>query len=60
MTTPNNRQATRVTVSRILLVVGAVCFFLAAITTAGADIFSATAWAWGFGGFSAWMLSGAV
>ncbi len=45
---------------RLLLVVSTVCFFLAAITVAGSDIFHGPAWAWGFGGFSAWVLAGAV
>jgi hypothetical protein len=45
---------------RLLLVVSAVCFFLAALTVAGSDILDAPVWAWGFGGFSAWALAGAV
>ena len=46
--------------SRVLLVIGAICFFLAAIIICGAKIFDSPAWAWAFGGFAAWMLSGAV
>lgn len=59
MTTPQ-RQTRSVTVSRILLVVAAVLFFLAAITVCGADIIKTPEWAWGFGGFAAWVLAGAV
>ena len=47
-------------VSRFLLVVAAICFLFAALTVAGSDILSGPAWEWGFGGFCAWTLSGAV
>ena len=45
--------------SRILLVIGCILFTLAALS-AGGVIASIAAWAFGFGAFAAWMLSGAV
>jgi hypothetical protein len=49
----------KMTGSRLLLFVSAVCFILAALTAAfGLDV--GPDWAWGFGGFAAWALSGAV
>jgi hypothetical protein len=47
-------------VNRILLLIGGVCFLIAALSAAdilnqvGPDL------AWAFGGFSAWTLSGAI
>ncbi len=55
MTTPQ-----RATTSKILLVVGAILFFLAALTETGSDIAGTPALAWAFGGFAAWCLAGAV
>lgn len=46
--------------SRILLVTGTVLFTLAAFAAGGDLLGGITAWCWGFGGFAAWMLSGAV
>ncbi len=60
MTQPAAPQRSPWYVSRLLLLIAAVCFFFAAITMAGSDIFNGPAWAWGFGGFSAWVLAGAV
>lgn len=50
----------KVPASKLLLAAGAVCFVLAAITVAGSSVLGAPAWAWGFGGFAAWCLAGAV
>jgi hypothetical protein len=47
-------------VSKLLLIIGAVCFFLAAVTVAGSNVLGAPAWAWGFGGLCAWCLAGAL
>jgi hypothetical protein len=58
MTTPAQYRYPQI--NRLLLVIGGVLFFLAAITFAGSSIFGAPAWAWGFGGFAAWCLAGAV
>ena len=46
--------------ARMLLIIAAVCFFLAAITASGSDVLNGPMWAWAFGGFAAWALSGAV
>jgi hypothetical protein len=46
--------------SRVLLVVGTVLFVLAAFAAGGDTLGGIAAWSWGFGGFAAWMLSGAV
>lgn len=46
--------------SRILLTVGAVLFVLAAFAAGGDTLGGIAAWSWGFGGFAAWVLSGAV
>jgi hypothetical protein len=46
--------------SRILLVAGTVLFVLAAFAAGGHMIAGITEWPWAFGGFAAWMLSGAV
>lgn len=45
---------------RILLVIGTVLFALAAFAAGGDTLGGITAWVWGFGGFAAWVLSGAV
>jgi len=45
---------------RILLVVGTVLFVLAALAAGGDTLGGIAAWSWGFGGFAAWVLSGAV
>jgi hypothetical protein len=47
------------TMRRVLLVIGAVLFTVAALT-AGGVLTGLNAWAFGFGGFAAWVLSGAV
>lgn len=48
-----------VTHSRLVLIIAVICFVLAALTEA-AGPFLGPAWAWGFGGFAAWVLSGVV
>jgi hypothetical protein len=45
---------------RILLVVGAVLFAIAAFAAGGALLGDIPAWSWGFGALGAWTLSGAV
>jgi hypothetical protein len=45
--------------NRILLVIGAFCFVIAALS-AGGVFTGQSLWAWGFGGFAAWCLAGAV
>lgn len=61
MNTPQKTSQSRhATISRVLLVVAMALFFLAAITAAGADLIHTPMWAWGFGGFAAWVLAGAV
>lgn len=62
MTTPQQPQPVVVTpfsLSRILLVIGFFLFVIASLC-AGDVITGLNAWAFGFGGFAAWMLSGAV
>lgn len=39
--------------ARLLFVIGAFCFLLAAVTAAGGEIFHADAQAWFYGGWSA-------
>lgn len=46
--------------SRILLVVGTILFILAAFAAGGHPLAGITGWSWAFGGFAAWVLSGAV
>jgi hypothetical protein len=46
--------------SRILIFIGAVLFFIAAIVADGARVLDTPMWAWAFWGFSAWLLAGAV
>jgi hypothetical protein len=48
-----------VSVSRLLLVVGCILFVIASLA-AGGVITGLSDWAFGFGAFSAWVLSGAV
>lgn len=48
------------TLKRILLLVAAICFLLAAFVFGGAKIVSSTGWQWVAGGLSAAALSGAV
>jgi hypothetical protein len=45
---------------RILLVIGTILFVLAAFAAGGDTLGGITAWVWGFAGFAAWVLSGAV
>lgn len=64
MTSPAAPQQQRpvygpVSIARILLVIGAVLFVIASLA-AGGVITGLNAWAFGFGGFAAWALSGAV
>lgn len=65
MTAPSQQQprpvvVTPLSLSRILLTVGAILFVLAAFAAGGDTLGGITAWSWGFGAFAAWMLSGAV
>jgi hypothetical protein len=46
--------------SRVLLVIGAVLFVLAAFAAGGHPLAGVADWSWGFGAFAAWVLSGAV
>lgn len=49
------------TINRVLLVVGGICFFLAALAECGTALPDGTpAFAWFFGGCAAWILSGAI
>jgi hypothetical protein len=48
------------TLRRILLAVSAALFVIAAFAAGGDEIGDITAWTWGFAGFAAWVLSGAV
>jgi hypothetical protein len=57
---PRAVAVTPLSLSRILLTVGAVLFVLAAFAAGGHVLGGISAWAWGFGAFAAWMLSGAV
>lgn len=60
MTAPAPRPAGHLYASRLLFIVAAVCLLLAALTAAGSDILGAAAWAWGFGGASAYVLAQVV
>lgn len=63
MTAPSARPpvpAPSLPLSRILLVTGTVLFAVAAFAAGGHPLAGVSAWPWGFGGFGAWMLSGAV
>jgi len=45
---------------RILLLVAAVLFVIAAFAAGGDTLGGITAWVWGFAGFASWALSGAA
>jgi hypothetical protein len=66
MTTPEPQPApARVVVAypsfrRILLVIGAILFTLAAFAAGGHPLAGIPDWPWAFGAFAAWVLSGAV
>lgn len=65
MTTPAPQQPARPVVAAHtlgwwLLVVSAVLFVIAAFAAAGEPLGDIPAWTWGFAGFAAWVLSGAV
>ena len=61
MTTPaQHAPVVAWSLSRILLVIATVLFVLAAFAAGGDPLGDIAAWAWGFGGFAAWALSGAV
>lgn len=47
-------------VSRVLLIIAAVCFLFAALTACGSRILDAPMWGWAFGAFAAWVLAWAV
>jgi hypothetical protein len=51
---------TPLSLRRILLVVGTVLFVLASCAAGGDTLGGIPAWTWGFAGFAAWVLSGAV
>jgi hypothetical protein len=46
--------------SRVLLVIGAILFVLAAFAAGGHPLAGVGEWPWGFGAFAAWMLSRAL
>ena len=46
--------------SRCLLLIGAILFTLAAFAAGGHPLAGITDWPWAFGAFAAWTLSGAV
>lgn len=63
MTTPEPQPvvvAGAWTLRRILLVAGCALFVIAAFAVGGDQLGGIPAWCWGFGGFAAWALSGAV
>lgn len=63
MTAPQQPQPVAVapySLRRILLVIGTVLFVLAAFAAGGDTLGGIAAWVWGFAGFAAWVLSGAV
>lgn len=43
---------------RLMLIVAAILFVIAALAAGG--IFTTPMWAWAFGGFAAWVLAGVV
>lgn len=47
-------------INRLLLLVGGICFLIAALSAAGILNQVGPDLAWAFGGFSAWTLSGAI
>jgi hypothetical protein len=57
---PPQRPVMKVSLSLILLVIGAGLFVLAAFASGGDTVGTVPAWSWAFGGFAAWILSGAV
>lgn len=57
---PRPVAAAPMPLSRVLLVTGTVLFVLASFAAGGHTLGGIGAWVWGFGGFGAWMLSGAV
>lgn len=57
---PPPRPVPPYSLSRILLVIGAGLFVLAAFTAGGDTVGTVPAWSWAFGGFAAWVLSGVV
>lgn len=59
-TPPQQAVVTTYSLRRVLLTVGAVLFVLAAFAAGGDTLGGITAWVWGFAGFAAWVLSGAV
>ncbi len=64
MTSPAPQQrpvaVVPVSLARVLLVISTVLFALAALAAGGDGLGEIPAWSWGFGGFAAWVLSGAV
>lgn len=47
-------------VNRLLLFIGGICFLIATLSAASLLKEAGPSLAWAFGGFSAWMLSGAI
>lgn len=59
MTAPQSPPRLPWSLERILLLAACVLFVIASLA-AGGWITNATAWSYAFGGFAAWVLSGAV
>ena len=59
MTTPAQTNQTRTVLHIVLIIIGTICFVIAALA-AGGTLTGTSFWAWGFGGFAAWCLAGAV
>jgi hypothetical protein len=59
---PNTRlpAAPPFSLARVLFIVGAAMFIIAAFAAGGHLIDDIPEWSWAFGGFAAWMLSGAA
>jgi hypothetical protein len=61
MSTPGQQRSnTGVTVSKVLLVAGAVMFVLAAFAAGGHALEGVPALSWFGGGFAAWVLAGVI
>jgi hypothetical protein len=58
--TTNNYESHRGFISRVLMLIAAVLFVLAAFAVGGHDLANVPAWAWAFGGLASWALAGAA